>query len=53
MVLVLDRVGGGVQFGIGVGERVTMVGKGRGKVKSEAGEITGLVAAAPIMDSQG
>ena len=31
-------------------ERVTMVGKGRGEIGGEAGEVTGVVADAPTMD---
>ena len=35
------------------GERVTMGGKGRGKIKSEAGEVTGVVENAPNTDGLG
>jgi hypothetical protein len=35
------------------GERVTMGGKGRDEIGSEAGEVTGVVADAPTMDGLG
>ena len=35
------------------GERVTMGGKDRGKIRSEAGEVTRIVGDAPTTDSLG
>ena len=41
MGLVLGRVGGGVHWRR---ERVTMGGKGRGEIRVQAGEVTGMAA---------
>ena len=35
------------------GERVTTGGKGRGEIRCEAGEITGVIANVPTMDGLG
>jgi hypothetical protein len=38
---------------VGQGERVTTGGQGRGEIRGEAGEVTGLVADAPTKNSLG
>ena len=55
MGLILSRVGGRavVNLVLEKGERVTTGGKGKGRISGEAGEVTGVVANVPTMDSLG
>ena len=42
-----------MNLALGKWESVTMGGKGRGEIRGEAGEVTGVVANMPTMDSPG